>query len=520
MQGSFRSLSGLPHRRISGRERTRVPVLSGLWKLTRLRDAFGNWLDISYDGDDWNLTDIHGRSHTVSFDTETDPDHPGQPRSRLSKVELSGPAGTTAIFYAGLHPDHNRPAELHKTDLCPLWAWQYPFRVDVDRFRAAGQLLLVDGIFHIFAFVALSGGISHLRVPTGGKIEWTYRSYRFPSQSPINFQQAWMNNAQGVETRTLYWDPDDVTKKGTWIYDYTTDGPGMPPDPGFPAISCFHRQRIIDPAGDTTEYFFSTLRSAHFWTYGLPYTYCDPTTGAMATSGPFLSERRYQGSATGGTLKREIWVEFTADGISVGSGFSDQESNARMVYRKEVFHDDGGKIRETLHSDFDGLGHFRTTLERGDFGPEKVSQVDYVPAGTLLIDPENSTPQSGNSFALPTNQIWLFGLSTGQGTTQRLNSGDPGTTSKSQTCYTSQGFLSFARTLSGSRPAGNDLVLEQVPEIAPDDRHTGFVAEQKLYSGDGAAEPLDTGSLCSIEVPDAPGAGSRTISRVAWSRVP
>lgn len=59
----------------------------GEWKLTRLHDAFGNWLDISYSGNTWTLSDIHGRSHTLIFQGNL-----------LSQVKLSGPNGTTSTY--------------------------------------------------------------------------------------------------------------------------------------------------------------------------------------------------------------------------------------------------------------------------------------------------------------------------------------------------------------------------------------------------------------------------------------
>ncbi len=463
----------------------------GEWKLTRLHDAFGNWLDISYSGNTWTLSDIHGRSHTLIFQGNL-----------LSQVKLSGPNGTTSTYTPSYTQTSIKRQNYTKPTCAPV---DHGNDISVALLTGVEQPDATEwsmSYFTQWAFDTLSGGIEQLQVPSGGKIEWTYQIYPFPSQSPTEIQIAWMNNAQGVATRTVYWDPADVSQKGVWTYDYKAIG--NPPDPAFPAISCFHRQRVVDPVGNTTDYFFSTLRSAHHWTYGLPFTYCDPTNGTVASNGPFLSERWYAGEAVLSNLKRSIWVEYTADGIAAGNG-SDQESNARGVHRKEVFHDDGDKIREILKSDFDGLGNFRETQVRGDFGLEKVTRVEHYPIGTLLINPESSLPLPGNTFSMPTGDLWLFGLSSAKSVTQRINSTDPGTTSRSETCFAPNGFLLRSRTLAGSTPQGHDIlrVLES-EEIGSPARVTGFVAESKVYGGDGASVELGGGELCALEIPADP----------------
>lgn len=470
----------------------------GQWKLTRLRDAFGNWLDLSYDGNTWSLADIHGRSHTVQFTSD-----------RLAQVNLEGPGGTRAIYTPSYSQSPIRRQRYTKPSCAPA---DHDNTISVPLLTGLTQpdsSFWSMSYFTDWSFDSLSGGIQQLRLPSGGKMEWSYQTLLFPSQSPSDFEGAWMNNAQGVKTRTLYWDPSDLAQQGTWTYDYASVG--NTPDPGAPAISCFHRQRVIDPVGNTTDYFFSSLRSAHQWAYGLPFTYCDPGVGGVSPAGPFLSEQWYEGSASPGNLKRSIWVEYAADGIAMGNG-SDQESNARLIYRKEIFHDDGNKIRETIRDDFDGLGHFRRTLVRGDFGPEKIDFVEYFPQGTLAIDPETSLPLPEHSFGLPTGNVWLFGLFKERSLTQRANSGDPGTTSRIQTCYSpTTGFLSRTRSLAGSFPQGHDLLVEMVSETTGLSlRETGFVSEIKQYGGDQAAEPLETGDLCSMTLPDDPENWSRT----------
>ena len=463
----------------------------GDWKLVRLRDAFGNWLDIDYSVNEWTLSDIHGRSHSVTFQD-----------GNLSLVSLSGPDGTTADYVPSYTQTSIRRQGYTKPVCAPVSegnAISVPLLTDLQQPDNTHWSM---SYFTQWAFDTLSGGIEELLLPSGGKSGWTYQIYPFPSQSPKEIETAWMNNAQGVATRTIYWDPSNWNQKAVWTYDYKAIG--NPPDPSFPAISCFHRQRVIDPVGNTTEYFFSTLRSSRHWAYGLPFTFCDPLTGSMASSGPFLSERWYEGEATSGNLKRSIWVEYTADGIAAGNG-SDQESNARLVLRKEEFHDDGNRFREVLKSDFDGLGNFREMIIRGNFGLEKVARTEHYPAGKLLMNPETSLPLPGNTFVMPTGDIWLFGLSSATSITQRIDSTDPGTSSLSETCYSPQGFLLRSRILAGSTQQGHDLlrVFESETKGAPA-RATGFAAEVKLYGGDAAAEALGTGELCALNLPSDP----------------
>lgn len=180
----------------------------GQWKLTRLRDAFGNWVDLSYDGGTWSLTDIHGRSHTIQFTND-----------KLSEVKLAGPDSATMTYTPSYTQTTISRQRYTKPTCAPT---EHGSTISVPLLTGLTQpdsTFWTMSYFPDWTFDALSGGIRHLRLPTGGQIEWSYQTLLFPSQSLTDFQNAWMNNTQGVKTRTLYWDPSDLAENGTWTYE-------------------------------------------------------------------------------------------------------------------------------------------------------------------------------------------------------------------------------------------------------------------------------------------------------------
>ncbi len=202
------------------------------------------------------------------------------------------------------------------------------------------RIVRPDSSYFDFAYnttdQTLSGAINFLRYPTGGSLSWTYQTYGFPQDDGSAQNGPWATSA-GVATKTMA--DTGGTAVGTWTYQVKSAG--NPVGPGQNKAPCFHTTTVIDPLGQATESFFSSVENCHFWAYGLPYTYCDPETGAYEDqSGAFLSQRIWPGAAGVGTPLRSTYVEYDTDGQLSPA---DQNRNHRLRYRKTVYENDGDR---------------------------------------------------------------------------------------------------------------------------------------------------------------------------------
>ncbi|MCP3995480.1 MAG: hypothetical protein GY722_10500, partial [bacterium] len=180
---------------------------------------------------------------------------------------------------------------------------------------------------------------------------------------------------------------------------------------------------------------------------------------------------------------RSVYVTYELDddinsNDSTGKAFN---KNRRLKSRRTYFHadPDGASVhwKQETSSDFDGVGHFRTTVAEGSFGPERSTTVQYNPgSGTY---PDSYTPW-------PAADPWILNTFTERTTFE-------GHQAKVEYCFDSQtGFLKRQRTLSSSDGdrSGNDVVLERTASAA------GNVTREEWFGGDGAG--LGGGGLCNL----------------------
>ncbi len=266
----------------------------------------------------------------------------------------------------------------------------------------------------------LLGAIRSATLPTGGRLEWDYATYGFQSQAPT-IQESAMTLQRGVGARRTYLDSAGGAVEGSWTYDYTPGYQVIPPSGPY-EVSCWHRMRVSDNVSNkVTESYFATAGGRDYWWYGLPYAPCDPDTAShtftpwsAANGTPYLSTRVYE-KQTDGTLKkiRSTYVIYDSDGNAVGDR---QDRNNRVRYQKVVYHDDLDTANqphtaETISSDFDGLGHYRSLSRKSSFGPEKIISTAYLPNGSYQLNPNNSSVIT-DSFSMPSiASPWINGLS-------------------------------------------------------------------------------------------------------------
>jgi len=449
------------------------------WRLTRIRGRFGNFVDVSYNASTWRLQDSHGRIQIIRFEGS-----PGE-YERVSSVELTKFGGGARAVYDFQY----RTATLERQAFLGTACHSGTVTAQL-----LDRLVLPDDSFYDFDYFethnvsdVLSGGIRHLRLPTGGAVKWTYQTIPFPSQDPQLLGPDPVRTAYGVATKELYEDDLDTTPIGTWQYDFKTVGGGLPTAPGDGLVPCHHETIVTDPEGNSTVSYFSTSQVLHGWSYGLPFTRCNPSYSDI---GPFLSQEIYEGTPETGSKVRSVYVEYESDGPDGGEH---QEKNHRPVYRKVVYHDDGDRYREVRFSNFDGLGHYRTVSTGGNFGAGDIrsATVDYNPdRGTLtVLDIDQS--QLGGNFQLPgPNEPWVLN------TFRESRVSEGGQTAVEEFCFDEDtGALERHRVLAGTARASSDLLQVMSRDAA------GFVTREDLYGGD-LQGPMDNvyGDLCEMSL--------------------
>lgn len=213
------------------------------WRLRRISDAFGNWVDVAYSmipgGMLWTITDSVGRSHTIEFEEWRDWGAGGNPLFqespyRVKEVRLATFSETAAAKKVAV--DFRYEAD-NLPRACPNdfvnsafrgWApGQFLTRLDFRdpdtetvltsykmkyAGRAAGDTLPIN--------CRLQGALVALTMPTEGRIEWDYGSAsEAPYQYAIGISGRRSGRATaGIKEKRVY-DRDSATASQTWTYE-------------------------------------------------------------------------------------------------------------------------------------------------------------------------------------------------------------------------------------------------------------------------------------------------------------
>jgi len=483
------------------------------WLLERLTDRFGNHLDVTYlptptSWDRWQLSDQHGRTHTVHFESTSYSDFP----VRVSEVRLAAFGDLAEAVYTFSYTEATVARSCPHND---------PNVTDPVTIPLLSSVTQPDGSSWGFDYFTpsdvgcsnLSGRIQGVDLPTLGRIEYGYQAYVYPFREedvvmPPNASRP--PSTTGVATRTLL--DRDGTVVGEWSYAPQLTPTTPPEEPNEFVVE------VTDPQGNRTEHFFSADRDGFAWEgdwtiydYGLPFTRSESVTALDPLSGEtvdlYLSTRVY--AAGESEPLRSSYLRYERDAYqgplaieSVG------DANRRVVAERTVYHDDGTST-ESFRGDFDGLGHHRDEFRRGSFqqDPGRSMHVHYNPGrGSYSVD--SSGDVEPGFTMLPITSPWILGTSTYQQVSEEFQSArvgeDPppeGTvptlTSRVETVYDADtGALECRRTLeSGSTdppPArGSDDVLEVFERDAD-----GNVITESVYGGD--LQTLGTGAGCEV----------------------
>jgi YD repeat-containing protein len=194
--------------------------------LRRMRDPFGNFVQIDIAGTRWTVTDGYGtnivRTHTVDFEHLPESKYPNQPNwvKRVIGADLQAFDGQRAPYsfqytddanvgYGGSGGKPDQPClkgPVLSTVTQPDGTAYNALYNFVPEARCADYVLNDD-----------SGVIKSLTLPSRGSIEWTHGSYEMTLQHCYSPVIGWSNGFLGVTSRTLKDHNGNVV--GHWRYN-------------------------------------------------------------------------------------------------------------------------------------------------------------------------------------------------------------------------------------------------------------------------------------------------------------
>jgi len=401
----------------------------------------------------------------------------------LSKIEL--PYGSTyeMLYDVGMYKAEGAAAEGVKSD-SPL----------VPNQMSALNYGLNPGSY--------SGHLVALRMPTKGRYEWDYQRFAFPptfGDAPLAITCEDSQDDPKIEWKC--WDviPNErwhptvsaaVLKKTKRYVEAATS-----PENWHYVRSSLNDEftrsvavtRVDAPDGSSTESYFSLYRQEfedeRDFDYGAPYT--RRVDAENPYKGMYISSRT---TVPGTSATRRSYVTYEWDPTSTPRE-SHGIHNRRLKSRLTVFED--GHETSEVYSDFDGLGHYRTTTTEGTAGPVKrVTWKNYNP----------TVPPNGHRTIAP-SEAWL----TETFDTVETADLDPVTgailsKSRQELCFDSlTGRLSRMRSLRGATASPSDLLAVFKDENASGGNIDGNVSQEEYYGGDDM--PLTGASdTCSLSL--------------------
>lgn len=451
----------------------------------------------------WTIRDQFNRTHTVHFQTAIDN------RYIVNRIELEAFGSQPKLVYRFSYNEdhsiqrgcpHNEPPISQGGGVDPTAAVSLLTKVcaydspenTTTPFACYSMEGAGDYDLGTVPNTCTSGVLKALTLPTVGKIEWDYGSYRFPV--PVDCAgtprgRVWLAANPGVIKRRLR-DVNGLVA-GEWTYQPQLDsifsGCNTNPPPRYLTNT------VTDPLGNTTEYFYSvSLEDGSGWRageYGAPIS-----RHASDDNGRFLSER-YRDAA--GVVKREIYRTFDWDA-------SDQPQSAslnRRMMSERISYVDQNRREDLDLSVFDGFGNFRNRVTDGNFGAGGVGDPDADNDRTIFTNYNlamGSYPGPSH-VSWPTTREWVLGNYTEVSVTGM------GATAKTVACFeAATGWLMWKRTfVASSAPGSTDVLVRYSRDMA------GNVTAEHHHGGDaGGLASTGTSATCAI----APGTATYQIS--------
>jgi RHS repeat-associated protein len=455
-----------------------IHTFDGAGRPTRFEDRFGNHLLITYPagGNEWRLQDSQGRVHFVRFFS-------GQPTygKIVKEVELAAFGTNPAAKYTFTY--NNQWIETSCPNHTPPFQYQVPFLTNVAFPDGSNySMALADyqppNLGDTVTCDDLSGVLRRMTLPTKGKIEWDYGAYIFPTEG--DRCRDFFASTIGVSRRRLISLDAQTPLHGEW--KYVSDHP-------FP--NCQQHitwqdmvNTVITPLGHKTETFFSVSLGIsggfRLEEYGLPVTHAQPGSG-----GRLLSKKIHRNinpdpaSAPIYEHVRSEYLSYEWDSVTGATMSDDRKLNQRVAGSRTVYHDDAGSFADTAFSDFDGVGHHRTTTTNGSFAAGNVR------TETTRFNPGRGT-YPGSYVPVPSTEPWVLNTFTEKTAAEGSASEESEFVFESAT-----GFLACTRTWrTPSARDSRDVLTIHGRDAA------GNVTSESSYGGD--VQTLGTGGVCTL----------------------
>ncbi|MGA8808641.1 MAG: hypothetical protein WB973_12260, partial [Thermoanaerobaculia bacterium] len=546
------------------------PAIHNGFRLKRISDRFGNFVDFHYTDLEWTIIDQHGRTTVVTF--EPSPIDAGAVvpvranySRRVASIKVPAFHGQDATYrftysietihrgrcgtQVDLPQDDNtiKLPTLARVEL-PGSAGSFEFRYflgnpGVPNTSDTGEWVAEPGT-NVGDPTCHSGEMRLMRTPTFGWVSYEYGDYAMPVFGCET--AATEDLSSGIRARKLWdieptppWSTPNGTPVQTWIYTpqlnarpYSELFPcssGGPVDRGYSTVVPDERTVTVTAPADEqgppneTVHYFSVWPTTKNWpsfyalypyihksNMGLPFSAAEPEPGNPGPLPRFLSTKACKGSCSTDAHPRTTYLRYEMDNNSANSW----DNNRRLVSTSTHYED--GTVATTDYSDFDGLGHYRTATESGNFGDDAIPRIRTVqynrPDATVNFDAFDSGTFTntfrGNGYAgafsmWPSGRPWLLNTFTSSSTIQ----GDQ--RNRTDSCFDpATAFLRGTRARRSVSPIGDAESRDFVSAFT----HSGDgnVSSEVHYGGDGPDDDEvsfpDTEDLCSTLITPGDGA--------------
>jgi hypothetical protein len=485
-------------------------VFDSSGRLTRMEDAFGNYVSVSYkkrsqlsandpypDSTVWEVIDSQARKHLVYFrptwSTVQLTWNQVVAREMVDRVELASFNGgtatynfnyfapptdgdTTAIRTSRRCVEEQDPAVPPHLTVSLLISIAMPEGVTYSMTYDRG--LLLGGSYSQCANE--SGNITSLTLPTGGSINWTYQRFVFTESRTLGLNPATSVN-WGVKARTVRDADGNVMKAEDYELGKVTAG-----------YDSDYTRRVVTKEGGgriitASKHYFAgcrTTRCSNGLEYGLPFT------RTQSAGNGYLSTETTAYDAEGTVVAtRRLYLAYEND---VNQSLATwKNANQRLAYERTVFED--GTYADVTYSDFDGLGHYRKAVTGGNFSFNNIRTTfrNYNSSfGTYLPG------QVPASYPV----LWVLGTYDREWVSEADGAGNV-VYAVSRSCFDSSGFLTSRRTYRNFRTlpqasAYSDPPVDTADLLAVFTRNGAGNLEEEQYLGGEAGPPAPAGFNC------------------------
>jgi RHS repeat-associated protein len=485
---------------------TFAPV-GNTYRLEKIQDAFGNRLSLTYQTDQWTLTEYSAtgatvRTHYVNLKDITEGPNPGIPSDAPPNYDFV----VDSVDLAAFNGSRAEYSLVYTTDLISYGCYSDFRGVETPRPRVPRLTKVLQPDESPWEFSYYFDGCSSMKdltLPTKGRSEFTYTGRSIPVNGCRSWEivdgdprEAVFSAFESVHKKTVF--PGDGSS-AQWTYEQTpalsyTEGCGLP-NGGMILRYNQSTVTVTEPGGLKTEHFFSIRDQGDssglfdLSEFGLPFT-----RGAESGCGANRNELCLSSVAydcrTGQCVKlRSRYVRYEGETRS-----THQWQYRREAASRTVFHDDQDRSVDVVRSAYDGLGHFRTTVTTDSWsGLSRTETTNYNPSRPAVqVDPTTWINTPANSRP-PASERWLLGLFDIQ------TNAEAGLSTTSHTCFDPvTGFLTRRRLLRDSIRNPADVLRVFTAD------GNGNPTVEEYFGGDTPGQELQNAALCQMSTPAVP----------------